>query len=1203
MKKFLEIFRFEFAYQIRRPATWIYFAVMGVIAYLFIVGNYIDDARGGGFFVNAPIIIANVSLFTSLFWLFVAASVAGDAAARDAETRMYSLVYTSPISKSEYLGGRFVAAFVLNALILLAVPVGILIAVYASDVEPEILGPFRPAAYVGAYFFIALPNAFAATAIQFSLAAHARRSIVSYLASIILYVFAYVVSPGVAILVNRDLGKLLNPLGNDLSPDWTPIEMSTRLLALEGSFLWNRLLWLAFGLCALTLTYYRFQFAQPLPSRFWSRLTDWRKDQRAATEKHIITDSRVLKTAVAVPQLRRDFDSVTRLRQLLAVAWDSFRTLAKRPSGILILTIFALFTILVIPLNANHMGVPFFPRAEYVLTFLTAPLTDPQTPWIIIPLLIIYYAGELVWRERDAGLSDISGAAPVPEWILFLGKYTGLGLMLVVWATLLTIAGVLTQTMMNYRDYEIGLFLKVLFGLQLPEYLLFACLALAVHVLVNQKHLGHLSALVAYSLIAFAPQLGIEHHLLVYTSAPNWSYADMRGFGSSLAPWLWFKFYWAAWAMLFAVTAKLFWVRSRESNFKSRLQTARARFNRSTAGIGGSALLLITLAGGFIFYNTNVLNEYQTASRLMEKRAEYERRFGSYENLPQPRIDDANLHVEIYPDKRAADVRGAYRLVNKSTTAIDAVHLATSPEVEIGEISFDRPATLIVADDEVNHRIYALGEPLQPGDAVNVNFEVHYKSKGFRNDGVKEFVTVNGSYFKNLDWLPAVGYQREREINDAANRRIFNLPARPAVPSLDDSEARGLWADADRITFAAIVGTAENQTAVAPGTLRRTWTENNRRYFEYAVDAPIRNEYSFFSADYAVREARWNDVSIQIFHHPLHTANVERMIEAAQASLDYYTKQFGAYPNDYLRFVENPGQQIGMHSDPTTIDYGEGSSRFDPAKDPRGFDFISAVVAHEIGHQWWGGSQLTPAYVEGAPLLVESLAWFSAMGVMEESFGGEEKLAEWMQETFEAPRPRSAIPLLRVSSDWFLSYRKGPLALYALSRYIGKEPVNLALRRLLEKHKSGTAPLPVTLDLYRELEAVTPESHRNLLHDLFAANTFWEFAAEEAAAQPTASGDWQVTLKLRARKVTVDETGIETEVPMNDWVEIGVFADAENESKQGAPLYRQMHRLGGGQQTITVTVPEKPALAGIDPSQLLIDLKLFDNIKKVNIRN
>ena len=180
-------------------------------------------------------------------------------------------------------------------------------------------------------------------------------------------------------------------------------------------------------------------------------------------------------------------------------------------------------------------------------------------------------------------------------------------------------------------------------------------------------------------------------------------------------------------------------------------------------------------AGGFIFYNTNILNEYQTASEMMERRAEYERRYGQYENIPQPRITHTNLHVEIYPDKGAADIRGTYRLVNNSAAAINSIHLATSPEVETGEISFDRPATLTLADEKLDHRIYTLNEPLQPGDSMNLNFDVHYKSKGFRNSGAEFSVTANGSYFKNLDWLPAVGYQMDREINDAAERRLYNL--------------------------------------------------------------------------------------------------------------------------------------------------------------------------------------------------------------------------------------------------------------------------------------------------------------------------------------------------------------------------------------------------------------------------------------------
>jgi len=167
--------------------------------------------------------------------------------------------------------------------------------------------------------------------------------------------------------------------------------------------------------------------------------------------------------------------------------------------------------------------------------------------------------------------------------------------------------------------------------------------------------------------------------------------------------------------------------------------------------------------------------------------------------------------------------------------------------------------------------------------------------------------------------------------------------------------------------------------------------------------------------------------------------------------------------------------------------------------------------------------------------------------------------------------------------------------MYALSEYIGEERVNDALRRLLEKHGSGMPPLPTSLDLYRELQAVTPDSLQSLLHDLFEANTFWELKTEGATAEQTAAGMWEVTLDVRARKVVVDEAGVETEVPMDDWVEVGVFAE-------GQP-YVQKHRIRSGKQTITVTVPGKPTRAGIDPNDLLIDWEMGDNIKAVRVKS
>jgi hypothetical protein len=190
------------------------------------------------------------------------------------------------------------------------------------------------------------------------------------------------------------------------------------------------------------------------------------------------------------------------------------------------------------------------------------------------------------------------------------------------------------------------------------------------------------------------------------------------------------------------------------------------------------------------------------------------------------------------------------------------------------------------------------------------------------------------------------------------------------------------------------------------------------------------------------------------------------------------------------------------------------------------------------------------------------------------------------------------LPLLQ-ANDFYQNYRKGPFALYALSQYIGWDQLNGALRQLLANHRPGKLPHPTSLDLYQELQTVTPDSLQPLLHDLFKANTFWELATETATAKQIKGGAWQVTLTLQASKQEVDSAGTETNLPMKDWVEIGVFGPAKEGKEVGKPLYLAKHRIGAGKQTIQVTVPSQPARAGIDPRHLLIELKLEDNVQKV----
>jgi ABC-2 type transport system permease protein len=1207
--KFGDIFQFEFKYQLRYVSTWLLFAFLLLFGFLMPrIGTPTEEV-----YLNSNSSIAFITVFGGVIWLFMAGVVAGDAATRDVQTRMYSMTYTTPTSKASYLGGRFFAAFILNALIQLAMTAGMLVSYYAPGARTDLMGPFHAGAYLTAYGFISLPNAFSVTAIQFAVAQRRGRTMASYMISALAFVTSHIISLS-PIGERLNLGKFEKVF--DLTgiatvvvnlDTWTPYESNTRFIELTGFLLASRLVWIGIGAGALAYTYARFRFIHTSEKPHRWNLFSRRRDHRTTSENEDTIAQKPEASTIIIPLVVRRFDFQNHARQALAIAWSSFRLIAKRRGGFAFIAALTLGAAVFSGEWMQFLSVPLHARTDEVLRFFTPALNNPQTIWIVIPFLIVVYAGEILWRERESGVSELSDATPVPESILFAGQFLGLTFVIMMWMATLMGGAILIQIFRGYDNYEPIILLKALFGLQFVNYALFALLVLSVHVLVNQKYFGHMLALGLLGFICFSSRLGIEHKLLVYASDTGWSYSDMRGFDPFLGPWLTFKVYWASWALLLGVVAAAFWMRSKESTFKTRVQLAKRRLARHKwAAI--SAAIAILLSGGFIFYNTNILNEYSTTSRSLDDRAEYERRYGRYEKVAQPLTTGTKLEIDIYPDEGELVIRGTYRLVNKTRQAIDTIHIATIPTVDTKEVSFDRQASRILSDEKLGHQIYSLDQPLQPGDSLGCTFAVELKRRGFSHSGFNTSVVSNGSFFRSDDVLPAVGFQSDRRIRGAADRKKYGLPPRPEIPSLYDAEARQFRGHAELVDFEAIVSTAEDQTTIAPGTLLRTWTGDDpstgrRRFFHYATNAPTHNDFRFFSAKYKVRKAEWVDTSaggkkivgIQIFHHPGHDQNLDRMIRSVQASLQYYTDEFGPYPYNSFSIAERPGRGRGMHAEATIIDCMEGFSLMNPGE----LDLPFHIVAHEVAHQWWG-LQLTPAYVEGLGVLVESFATFSAMQVVENTLGNEHlrSYLRQVREEYETPRSRYAPPLLQANGS-FMNYRKGPFALYAMTQYIGKDKVNDVLRNLL--HRNPNDPLPTTLDLYRNLQSVTPDSLQYLVHDLFATNTLWHLKTLQATAQENSTGTWTVTLTLDAQKVIVDSTAAEIPVAMNEWIDIGVFAPWVGNERSGKTLYLKRHRIRSGEQTIRITVPRRPGRAGIDPNYLLIDFELDDNTKRIKI--
>ncbi|HEX8152892.1 MAG TPA: M1 family aminopeptidase, partial [Thermoanaerobaculia bacterium] len=949
------------------------------------------------------------------------------------------------------------------------------------------------------------------------------------------------------------------------------------------------LLWLGVSLAALLLVYARFRMAHFAPGRRWSF-------RRRRSDAPVAAGARPV---AATPRIRGTFDRATRVRQLLAIALHSYRELITS-RGALILPGIALLLFKITPeLMEVALGTPGRPTTGRVVMLLASA----STVGIFVGALIAFFAGQLVWRERDAREHDIADAAPVPDALTLAGKFGGLALLLVTLQALQMAAGIAAQMAAGYDHYQPSLYLGVLFGLKLADYLLFAALAMAVQVVVNQKYLGTAIAMLAWLYADYAGELGIEHNLLVYGSDPGVRYSDISGFGASLAPWLWFKLYWFGWALVFALLARLLWVRGHEGALERRLALARRRFTMAPRAIAAVATIVIALAGGFVFYNTNVLNDYLSDAVIARRSADYEKRYGRYATLAQPLVAATKLRIELHPSARRAEVRGTYRLENRSGRAIETIHLVTHRTVPTTAVAFDRAARATLIDEQLGYRIYTLGEPLAAGESLLMDFEVRFAPRGFTNRGISTAVTANGTFFEHRPddsgrtWLPSVGYRRGVELDNAYDRRMHGLPARPAVPPATDVAARNDERSLERIDLETIIGTDADQIAIAPGALRRSWTEDRRRYFHYATDAPIRNGFPILSARYAVHRSKANGVDVEVVYHPGHAWNVERIARSARAALDYCSREFGAYPHRQLRLVEFPntgGNRLTGH--PGTVVWSESFAVAQPETDWRELDVPFAVVAHEVAHQWWG-NKVTPARVEGAPLVSESLAWYSAMKVVEQTLGRKnfDGTMEVMRAAYLTPHETPEVPLLR-AGDWLGGYRTGALAMHALREAIGTERVNKALRQLVDEFGSGRSAFATSLDLYRHLRAVTPADTQSLLKDLFEEITFWDLRMKSVSAAAIAGGAYRVTLEVEAYKVKVGNAGRETRVPMNDAIDVAVFG------ADRTPLYVQPHRIRAGVQTIVVTVRSRPASAGIDADSRLLDRKRDDNVRELGAK-
>lgn len=1065
--KFLVILKFELKNWLSNAPFYVYSAVFFLLALLTTAGaaGLFEAGSAGPGIANAPLRIFSFGLFFNKLLLFLIPAITGVSIYRDFSSNFHRILYAYPFEKRDYLPAKFAGGFLPVLFISLLTLLGLALGACLPGVDPDKTITPDAGIYVQVFALYWLPNLLIAGVLVFAIVLISRNIYAGFMSVLILLLLREAITRLAGGAHGSWAGMLADPFGESavlfFTRDWTAAESDRLPVPIEPVMIYNRLIWLALSIAVFIAAYRRFSFRQePVTGR----------GRRSAVQPLPVSGPAGL-TPAGLPRVQPDCSFGRQVRTVWHLAGADFRYILN--SGVFLSVLAAsAFFITVLLLNINpQTDTKILPVTWVVLGI----------PMLFFSLLILaltfLYAGMLVHRSRAAGIQGLIDATPTADWVFFTAKWLALIKMQLTLLALPMVVGMAIQGYQGYYHFEPGHYLFDLYTIHLSGFIVWALAALFVQTIFTNPYLGLGLLLFGALGIEMLPSAGITSPVFRFNQTPEpdffLQYSDMNGHAHGLAAHFLYKFYWALFGLVLGCTGLLFWQRGEARRFGERAHLAKSKFKGNLAYVTTALIVAFTALGLFLLREEKrPVNKQFSAAEEKRYLDQFRKVFGNYRHTPQPRIVALSFQMDIYPETRAFRLNGRYTLVNKTAHPLDTL-LIKSGYDEITGLELPPNTVNIASDTVLKFFVYKLETALLPGDSMFLPFTIQNKANTLllRNSGVLE----NGTHIKN-DIFPRLGY--------------FAGAATPADTAEFSNHYQSI--DADLIALDARISTALPQTAIAPGTLKKEWIQDGRRYFHYQTGRDIKFVFSLLSGKYALLQEKYKGVDLRIYHHPRHTYCLPQMMAGLRAALDYNTGFFSPYQHTQAQIIEFPRSE-GTYATTAANCIPVSEIRFinDAQSAANGaVDISFYVAAHELSHQWWG-NQVIPADAPGAVMLTESIAEYITAKICERQFGKKSALhfLGIQMDRYLAGRAaalQEEQPLARVSPDQqYIAYGKGAIAFYLLSERMGEERLNAVLRSFLEQHKQQGPPYATAAELLHALKVAAPDTLRPVIAQLF----------------------------------------------------------------------------------------------------------------------
>lgn len=958
------VFAFEMRQRLRAPGTWITLGVVLFFTLRNFTSAFFDAMLGGGAVARDSPYIAYTSAVYSSFWAMLFGTwVAGGAPLKDVQARTARIVFATPVTDRAYFVGKWAAGVATLLFVMLGDPIGFLLipAIGRMTGHPaaEFI-PFNGAAMLQAWLLFNLPACLLFGTVYASLAARAGRIAVCFVASaLFLFVFLYI-SMSDASAGSAHTLQVLDPMGlasfHAQSNYWSVAQKNTSLLALPGTtLLLNRALYLGVTMLVFGLAVWRFDARV---------LLDRAAPRRRRTEGE---ESFVPVAGGEAVRPRRASGFGPSVRIALGVGWREWRVLA-RDRIFRILVGFLLFFV-VVDTAASGVQASQSPDGTVLPTFGAALKTANELFFLIGAFALLFFAGEVMGRERRARVDKMVDASPLPDAVFLGGKAVALGLLALTFGLIPPLGAVIAQLLRGGVAFEWGPVAQSLFFGTGLAFVCFAALTLFLHAVARSRTVGGALSFFVLATLIMGSEIGtVETHRSLF-GIPH----ELRPSGFAIQGQFWellrpYGLAWVAMAGLLVVLALWLWPRGTAGfDLFSRLRSLPQRVTLASGTLATAFLGAFVLAQGAIGHGL-ALGGFRPRIEERAEAAAYERTYGSLRGVPQPKIVRADADLDLRGTERRAELTVDLTVANRSAASIPALHLNLPEDVVLVSLSWNgRALTASQENAELRHAVYPLPASIAPGATARLTLRTQAAYPGYLDDGWRGTLASGASVVFLRDLLPSFGYDRSREVADVAVRRQLGLPSRVALPSADAPTADlAATPDAERLDWNLRVATDPDQTVVTPGTA-------GHGLFDLAVTA----------APYTMQKADCGGTTVEVYASPRHPSNVARFLDAARFALDRLRARYGPYPYPVVRFAEVPDGFVDAETAAGCLFLVPESRGFLSGyrSGGAGMDLVQYVVAKELARAYFG-DRLAPVRSQGHGFVSEALPAYAALDVL-----------------------------------------------------------------------------------------------------------------------------------------------------------------------------------------------------------------------------